>query len=483
MMDKAYRQYFDAMPCYLTVQDPDLRIINANKRFQKDFGDYEGRYCFEVYKHRSEKCEVCPVERVLRDGQCHRSEETVRCLDGREVSVLVEATPIRDENGEIVAVMEMSTDITQIKRMQTQLRRSQERYRFLFEEVPCYISVQNPDLRIIEANRAFREDFGNHVGSRCYEIYKHRTEECYPCPVQETFQDGKPHTREEVVTSNRGEHINVLVTTAPIRDAQGRILSVMEMSANITQVRQLESQLTSLGLMISSVSHGLKGLLTGLAGGIYFLNTGLKKDDSERIDRGLATVQRNVDRIRSMVTDILYYAKKRELNWETVSAKEIAGEACNLMESRAKEYDVKIEIEVKTKSVEFEADIQAIRSMLVNLVENSIDACRLDEKSEDRKVSLTVQDSPGHVEFEVADNGIGMDQETVEKAFTLFFSSKGTEGTGLGLYIANRIANSHGGSIELQSEPGIGTKFTVKLPRKRPPRKRVNNSHNRNGGL
>jgi signal transduction histidine kinase len=257
----------------------------------------------------------------------------------------------------------------------------------------------------------------------------------------------------------------------------------MEMSANITQVRELESQLTSLGLMISSVSHGLKGLLTGLAGGIYFLNTGLKKDDNERIERGMDTIQRNVDRIRSMVTDILYYAKKRELNWETVSAKDLVGEICSLLEFRAKEYDVKIETEVKTKDVEFEADIQAIRSMLVNLVENSIDACRLDKKSIDHKVSLKVQDSPAHIEFEVADNGVGMEREAMEKAFTLFFSSKGTEGTGLGLYIANRIATSHGGSIELQSESGVGTKFTVKLLRKRPPGKQLKNSRSGNGGF
>jgi signal transduction histidine kinase len=61
-----------------------------------------------------------------------------------------------------------------------------------------------------------------------------------------------------------------------------------------------------------------------------------------------------------------------------------------------------------------------------------------------------------------------MDQETREKAFTLFFSSKGTGGTGLGLFISNRIATYHGGRIELQSEAGKGTEFVVVLPRSRP---------------
>jgi signal transduction histidine kinase len=60
-----------------------------------------------------------------------------------------------------------------------------------------------------------------------------------------------------------------------------------------------------------------------------------------------------------------------------------------------------------------------------------------------------------------------MDQETKEKAFSLFFSSKGAEGTGLGLFIANNIAQKHGGSIKLESELGKGTCFVVKIPRKR----------------
>ncbi len=72
--------------------------------------------------------------------------------------------------------------------------------------------------------------------------------------------------------------------------------------------------------------------------------------------------------------------------------------------------------------------------------------------------------------FIVEDNGIGMDQETREKAFSLFFSSKGMEGTGLGLFIANRIAIAHGGSIELESESDVGTRFLLRLPRRRPER-------------
>jgi PAS domain S-box-containing protein len=470
-MDDFYRQFFDRMPCYLTVQDRDFRVLHANERFRRDFGEHEGRRCYQVYKQRSEKCEVCPVERTFWDGESHRREERVRCLDGREVEVLVQTTPIYDEQGEITSVMEMSTDVTQIKRLEEQLRESQHRYRLLFEEVPCYISIQDEDLRMIEMNRAFQEDFGSSLGAlgcKCYEVYKHRTEECFPCPVRDTFEDGQTHTREEVVKSLKGEQINVLVTTAPLRNGDGKINGVMEMSVNITELRELESHLTSLGLLIGSVSHALKGLLNGLAGGMYLVETGFQKDKPDRVQKGWEIVQRNVGRIRGMVSDILYYAKDREPIWESVSPVELADEVVGLMQTKATEHGIQLARDLPAESEQFEADPRAVRSLLVNLMENSLDACRMDDKKPDHEVTLRLDGTSEHVQFEVQDNGIGMDQETRDKVFSLFFSSKGSEGTGLGLFVSNRIARAHGGTIQLESEVGVGTRFIVQLPRKRP---------------
>jgi signal transduction histidine kinase len=106
--------------------------------------------------------------------------------------------------------------------------------------------------------------------------------------------------------------------------------------------------------------------------------------------------------------------------------------------------------------------------LLVNLVENSVDACRLDDRKSGHRVTISADGNADHVRFTVEDNGIGMDRETREKAFSLFFSSKGAAGTGLGLFISNRIAKAHGGTVDLESEPGVGTRFVVRLPRDRP---------------
>ncbi|UCC80188.1 MAG: PAS domain-containing sensor histidine kinase [Candidatus Zixiibacteriota bacterium] len=470
-MENLRRRYsdkiFDAIPGYISVQNRELRLTAANDAFRKDFGDIEGRYCYQVYKQRPEKCENCPVERTFHDGQKHQSEEIVRTIDGREVHVLVNTTPIRNDSGEVTDVIEMSTDITELKNLQIQLTESRQRYRQLFEEVPCFISIQDRDLRIIEANRLHREAFGTSYGSKCYEVYKHRTEECYPCVVKKTFEDGDTHIHEEVVTSKAGVKINVLVFTMPIKDQNGEIESVIEMSTDITQIRQLQSKLESIGLLISSISHGLKGLLSSLDGGFYLVNTGLEKNNEERVKKGWEIAQRNVERIRSMVLDILYYAKDREPNWESISAAEMTKEIHGIMLSKAENLNVKLELINDKEDEVFEADRKAVHSMLVNLVENSLDACRVDDKKGDHKVTVVTRNSPDYVEFEISDNGIGMDRETREKAFSLFFSSKGTEGTGLGLFIANKIAQEHGGSIKVESEANVGTRFHVKLPKKR----------------
>jgi PAS domain S-box-containing protein len=348
-----------------------------------------------------------------------------------------------------------------------QLKESQSRYRQLFEEVPCFISIQDRDLNVIDANRLHRETFGVGYGRKCYEVYKHRSDECMPCTVRRTFADGESRDHEEVVTSQLGESINVLVRTAPVRDWAGQIDSVIEMSADITQIRQLQDKLTSVGLLIGTISHGIKGLLNGLDGGIYLINSGLKKDDRARVEKGWDIALRNVRRIRSMVMDILYYAKDREPNWEDISAGDMLRDVCSAMRERAKTLKVDLQVDGAGRG-DLQADPQMIRSLLVNLIENSLDACRIDSSKSDHYLKIEMDEKPDTVTFVVSDNGIGMDQETREKAFSLFFSSKGAGGTGLGLFISNKIVLSHGGSIRVESEEGKGSCFLVELPRKRP---------------
>jgi signal transduction histidine kinase len=287
--------------------------------------------------------------------------------------------------------------------------------------------------------------------------------------VRKTFADSRIHEHEEVVRDRSGRPMNVKVTTAPLLDADGKVDSVIEMSTDITQIRQLQSKLSSVGMVISTISHDLKGLLNGMDGGIYLVNSGLQKEDQTRVATGWEMVLRNVDRVRSTVLDILYYAKDRRPDWEEARTRDVVAEVLELMKRKAADHEIDLAAEFESADGHFEADRRAIRSMLVNLVDNSIDACRLDRSGRPHRVTIRATGLREHVRLEVVDNGLGMEKEVQEKAFTLFFSSKGSGGTGLGLFIANKIAQAHGGTIELDSEVGRGTRFVVNLPRERPP--------------
>ena len=340
--------------------------------------------------------------------------------------------------------------------------------RTFFEEVPCYVTVQDRDWRILQANRRFREDFGSPPGGgpwRCYQVYKHREEPCLACPVAATFADGRSHTSEEVATTRSGEHKDVLVVTAPVRNERGEVDLVIEMSTDISETRRLQSQLANLGMMVGQIAHDVKGVLTGLDGGVYMVTTGMERQDRARLQQGWEMVRRNVDRVRTLVLDILYYAKERELEYRLASPIRVVEDLVRAFQQRAVEGGVELAADLDPLAIAFEVDVRAVEALLTNLLHNAIDACRADASGQPRRVRVAVRDEGDEVVFEVADNGVGMDRETRERAFTPFFSSKGGKGTGLGLHIAHRIATQHGGSIDLASNLGDGTTFTVHLPK------------------
>lgn len=346
------------------------------------------------------------------------------------------------------------------------LENDQALFQQLFNEVPCYITVQDKNFRITATNRLFKRDFGHEIGEFCYQIYKHRSSPCTHCPVAATFSDGRRHQTEEVVTSKSGEQYHVLTVTAPIRNEHGDITQVMEMATNITQIRQLQDHLTSLGLMLGSMSHGIKGMLTALDGGMYLLETGITRNDPERTGKAFDQVREMVDRIRKMVLDILYFTKSRKLEYREIELAELVRSIRDIIEPAAAQHGIEFEVIPPESPVIMEVDPIWFRSALVNFLENAVDACVSDTKKGPHRIRLRVFLTDGdHVCFEVADNGMGMDRETREKMFTLFFSSKGSKGTGLGLFVSNHVIRQHGGSVQVESAVKTGSRFEIRIPR------------------
>jgi PAS domain S-box-containing protein len=289
------------------------------------------------------------------------------------------------------------------------LAESEKRYVQLFNESPACITILDAHFRIMESNNRFKEQFGDDPDMYCFQMQQQRTSPCDLCPVKETFADGRSHTAEMDVTLKDGRIRRFFIQTSAIVDDSGRISHVMEMCTDVTVIHDLQDHLAALGLHISSISHGIKGMLTGLDGGDYLIRSGLEKKDFHKISNG----------------------------WDIIREK----------------------IAMMDKTMLFGACLA--------ILENAVDAC-ISVKADRKNLEIQVQvvETLRQVVFKIRDNGKGLDKRYRQKIFSLFYSDKGNKGTGLGLFVARRSVQQHQGEIQVDSEPGKFTEFTIAIPKK-----------------
>ncbi len=333
-------------------------------------------------------------------------------------------------------------------------------FRNIIDLLPCYLSIQDRSMHILFANQNFKDDFGEGIGKLCHEVYKGSPERCEFCPVQKTFEDNKVHISEETVQLSTGEVADMIVYSSPILDASGNVPAVIEMSTNITKIKEMQKELKILGQSIAILSHDIKNILEGLHGGAYVVEEGIKDGDMELAVKGLDIVKRNIAEISSMAQNILYSSKKRDLIYRKVSPNEIVRDIVDLFQEKAKAMGIQLKHETNQSLPLVRLDLMSIRRMLENFIWNALDACMKDKEKSFHAVIVKADfHDKFHFKFEVEDNGIGMDEETKTSIFDEFYSTKGGHGTGLGLLVVDKIVKEHGGKVEVFTEPGKGTTF------------------------
>ena len=232
----------------------------------------------------------------------------------------------------------------------------------------------------------------------------------------------------------------------------------------VREKTELQDHLASLGLMIGSISHGMKGLLTSLDGGLYLVSSGLNKNDIERAREGCKAARQTAERIRKMVLDILYYAKERQLQLTEVESAEFADALIEVIQPKIDGSDIQFNCRVDRRAGSITVDADYLQAALINILDNAVDACQKNQDISSHRIDFSMTTEKDSIVFTIADDGIGMDDDTRERMFTLFYSTKERKGTGLGLFIAHRIVSQHGGTIDVKSKPGEGTVFTVTIP-------------------
>jgi signal transduction histidine kinase len=332
----------------------------------------------------------------------------------------------------------------------------------IIDLLPCYISIQDRDFRILFANRLFKADFGDATGKACYTVYKCAQEVCPNCPVQKTFRDKHGHVTEETVKLASGKICQIFIQTSPIMDEDGEVAAVIEMSTNITAIKKSQKELKMLGQSITLLSHGIKNILEGLEGGAYVVDAGFKDNDVALARKGWNIVNKNISEITDVVKNILYSSKNRPLKYETASPGRLVRDSIALFKEKAAGLNIRLREQINPHVPEVQVDIASVRQMLHNLIWNGLQACLNDAQKKNHFVSVKTDFyDDEHFLFEIADNGTGMDQATRRNIFEEFFSTKGSGGTGLGLAVVEKVVNKHGGRIEVESDPGKGSRFTI----------------------
>jgi PAS domain S-box-containing protein len=459
-------RYFNEIPYFVAIHDRHGRVLAANRPYRMLLGGGAGDASCLIYEGRSGGAEECPASRTLRTGNAQESREIVRYRSGRQVPLIVHTAPIFNNDGEVELVLEVSAGTQDVERLRDELRSTQQRYQLLFDAVPCYVVGLDRNLRVTTANRLFTKEFGEKTGAAFREVFLIDDEVFAESPIQKTLREGKPLTGELALTGPNGRHCHMLVWTSPMTTAAGKLMQMLVILLDITQIRELQSNLASLGLMIGSISHSIKGVLTGLDAGLYLLNKGIFKRDDAQVQSGLEIVRHITERIRKMVMDILFCAKERDLQRESIDIRSFAEDVRRSVQPLFDSKQVMLVCEFEEDLGAFEVDSAMLRSALINVLENAADACAAEGSAKSYRVVFHVEGNAEAVGIMVEDNGIGMTPEQLKNLFTVFFSTKGSKGTGLGLFITDKIIRQHGGTITVDSAVGRGSRFGIMIPRR-----------------
>ena len=389
----------------------------------------------------------------------------------------------KDEIGDLTRVihamsLQIQAHIDQIKQSENELRglnhtltASETKYRSIVDYAPIGI-FRTHGPRVIFSNRQ------NWIiaGRDAEETAEPETiwEAIHPEDRESTYQAFVDATHEGVAFERvfrflhpDGTVRKVLSRAIPINDTGSQTITYQGFNVDITALEQMRAQLSrserlaTLGQVAAGIAHEIRNPLVGIGSTTSLLMEDFSEDDTRKAD--LITILNETKRLDRIVNQIVEYARPREPLPAECSLKEIVEETIWLIRGPLEEKAIDCEIIIENDIPPIKADRDQIKQVLLNVIQNAIDAL-----SGSGTLHITVNEklrdhSPG-ILIEVRDDGKGIDGQYLSRVFEPFFTTGKRHGTGLGLAICRNIIEGHGGEIQMTSQPGAGTVVSIWLP-------------------
>jgi PAS domain S-box-containing protein len=401
------------------------------------------------------------IQRVIAGEMIGEREFTVPRRDGTSFPALVYTAPIT-RGGKAVGLRGIVIDITQRKRTEEKVRAASLYARNLIEASLDPLVTISPDGKITDVNKATELVTGVSRDQLIGSDFSHyfTDPEKARRGYKEAFAKGFVKDYSLAIRDKSGKITDVLYHATVYRDETGEVQGVFAAARDITERKRMEEQLVTskrlatIGELAAMVGHDLRNPLTGIATAIYNLRTHLGRRIDGETGEMLDIVEKDIQHSDKILNDLLEYSKEVHLDLRETNAKSITRDALAHAKIPAK---IRI-VDSTHNQPKILIDADKMRRVFVNLIKNAVDAMP-------RGGTLTIAStrSGGNARITFRDTGEGMTEETLAKLWSPLFTTKAT-GMGLGLPIAKRLVEAHGGSITAKSKVGKGSTFTVTLP-------------------
>ena len=435
---------------------------------------------FQRLVHPEDSRRILALQADYLDGRVRRYQAEFRMLhrDGVYITVLSRAFLVRNEKGQPVRLVGTHVDISERKFVEETLREREAYLRTIIDHMPVDFFAIDRDLFYTMQSPKSKEAIGDVIGQRADGID-------VPEGLRRTWLDelhrvfnGETVRSEYDVPTTTGEVRTFLSNVAPVI-AEGEAIAAIGTSLDITERKQAALELKRAkeqaeaadrlkSAFLATMSHELRTPLNSIIGFTGILLQKLAGPLTEEQAKQLGMVQTSARHLLELINDVLDISKIEAGQLEVVrEAFDLPGllhEVTDRARPLAEGKGIDVHLEIAPEIGELKSDRRRVGQIVANLLSNAV------KFTEEGHVRVACRQDDATVVMTVEDTGIGIAEEDLEKLFVPFRQidsglTRKYEGTGLGLSICKRLGERLGGTIDVESEPGRGSIFTVRLPK------------------